>query len=302
MLRRLTLLLFLIVASCCFALATEFTSLSGPYLGQTPPESTPRLFAPGVVSVWEDFEHSAAVFSPDGTEVFWCTVKDRYDPAATEWLERLYTTRLVEGYWAEPEVAAFVADFEVPVGRPVFSPDGGRLYVEYFRNAPRESDADIFFVERVEGEWSEPVRLPSGINTTLCERIHCVTADGSMYFTRGLMSSQESVFVAHFVDGSFTRPEQLGAPFDMDGHELAIAVAADESFALIGITRTGAEDILYVTYRNPDGTWTDRIRAPYRCGGFLSLSPDGEYLFFLGDGIFWVDTSFVEDLKPAHLR
>jgi hypothetical protein len=55
---------------------------------------------------------------------------------------------------------------------------------------------------------------------------------------------------------------------------------------------------LYVSYKRSDGTWTDRIKTPYVCGGFLSLSPDGECLFFLGDGIFWVSTSFVEKLKP----
>ena len=26
-------------------------------------------------------------------------------------------------------------------------------------------------------------------------------------------------------------------------------------------------------------------------------SPDNKYLFFLGDGIFWVSTSFIEELK-----
>ena len=51
----------------------DFPKLKGPYLGQKPPGMKPEIFAPGIISVDENFEHSAAVFSPDGKEVFWCT-------------------------------------------------------------------------------------------------------------------------------------------------------------------------------------------------------------------------------------
>ena len=46
----------------------DFPVLQGPYLGQNPPGVYPELFAPGIVSVEENFEHSAAVFSPDGKD------------------------------------------------------------------------------------------------------------------------------------------------------------------------------------------------------------------------------------------
>lgn len=48
----------------------EFTDLKGDYLGQTPPDDTPVVFAPGIVST-DDLEHSPAIFSPDGNEVYW---------------------------------------------------------------------------------------------------------------------------------------------------------------------------------------------------------------------------------------
>ena len=48
----------------------NFPVLRGPYLGQKPPGDVPELFAPGIVSsvYWE---HSGAVFTPDGKELFW---------------------------------------------------------------------------------------------------------------------------------------------------------------------------------------------------------------------------------------
>lgn len=44
--------------------------MSGPYLGMEVPKDTPKLFSPNVVSS-NFWEHSGAVFSADGNEVFW---------------------------------------------------------------------------------------------------------------------------------------------------------------------------------------------------------------------------------------
>ena len=49
-----------------------FPVLKGEYLGQEKPDDTPRMFAPGIVSGHGfDSEHSPAVFSRDGKEVYW---------------------------------------------------------------------------------------------------------------------------------------------------------------------------------------------------------------------------------------
>ena len=34
----------------------------------------------------------------------------------------------------------------------------------------------------------------------------------------------------------------------------------------------------------------------------LALSPDGEYLFFLEEGICWMEAWFINDLKPEYLK
>ena len=270
----------------------------GPYLGETLPGSTPRMFARGIISVSADFEHSAAVFSPDGCEVFWCTnVNARTNPPGEG--QRLYVMRQVDGVWTPPEIAPFTETIGGTVQRPVFSPEGDRLYFEVFGDSATSDHSDIYMVERVENGWSAPTPLPASINTGDIERVHCVTSDGSLIFSRAPFTIREVVYISRLVDGVFTEPERLGDPFDSEAHELAIVMAADESYVLIGATRSGLEDLLYISYRNPDGSWTDRIRASYQCGGFLALSPDEEYLFFLGEGIYWVDTSFVDALRPA---
>ena len=44
---------------------SDFPVLSGAYFGQTPPGSSPEIFAPGLISTQDGWE-AAITFSPDG--------------------------------------------------------------------------------------------------------------------------------------------------------------------------------------------------------------------------------------------
>ncbi|MFC1499594.1 hypothetical protein ACFL6T_01075 [Candidatus Zixiibacteriota bacterium] len=270
--------------------------LIGPYLGMQPPGKTPELFAPDIISVDANFEHSAAVFSPDNSEVFWCTNINFYTDEQVIGNLRLYFMKVVNGQWTAPEIAPFARDIRVE--RPVFSPDGRRLYIEFGSNPHNESDSDIYVVERIGDGWSEPAPVSPLINTPAMERLHCVTADGSLYFTRDLMTGNERVFVSRFVDGAFAEPEELGESYNSDDFEVAILISPDETYMLIWQVDAQRSSGLYISYKNADGSWSKRISAPYYCGGFLALSPDGKYLFCLNEGICWVNTSFIEELRP----
>jgi WD40 repeat protein len=213
--------------------------------------------------------------------------------------QRLYHTKLVDGTWTAPQIAPFTENIHVPVQRPVFSPDGSKLYIEYGSNPNHESDSDIYVVERIGEGWSEPVPVSPLINSPAIERLHCVTADGSLYFSRDPFTANEEIFVSRFVDGAFTEPVKLGESYNSDDYEVAILIAPNEEYMLIEQMNTQhTSSRLTISYKSADGSWSDRIKTPYECGGFLALSPDGEYLFFLGEGIYWVSTSFVDDLKP----
>ncbi len=90
----------LAIATSIIAQQKDFPVLKGPYLGQKPPGKTPELFAPDIISVDENFEHSAAVFSPDGKEVFWCTNVNAHTDKRVAGNLRLYTMKIVEGRWS----------------------------------------------------------------------------------------------------------------------------------------------------------------------------------------------------------
>jgi hypothetical protein len=290
------ILVVLLLASSAICLNAGSQIPTGLYLGQEPPGQYPELFAPGIISVDTNFEHSAAVFSPNGKEVFWCTNVGWYGDRKQPGSLRLYHMSMVDGKWTTPEPAPFTSDIRVE--RPVFSPDGGRLYFEACVDPNNADNHDILVVERIGVEWSEPRPVSPLINSPALERLHCVTSDGSLYFARNPLLRNEKIFVSRFVNGAFTEPEELGTAFNSEAGELAILVAPDESYMLISQIDDRHSSELNISYKNPDGSWTERIKTPYYTGGFLALSPDGKYLFMLEEGITWVSTSFIEELRP----
>jgi len=287
-----------IVATCAFGQSEDFPILTGPYLGQEPPGIRPEIFGPGIISVDENFEHSAAVFSPDGKEVFWCTNVDWYTERKQSGMLRLYFMKMVDEKWSAPRLAPFVENLNID--RPTFSPCGRWLFFEYFADPSNPDNVDIFVVERKGDAWSKPEPVSSLINTPGIERIHCFTADGSFYFSRNPFTSREEIFVSKWADGKFSKPEKLGKDYNSDDYEVVILLAPDKSYMLIeSLDARHTSQGLQICYKNADGSWSDRIKTPYQhCGGFLSLSADGKYLFFLGEAICWVSTSFIETLKP----
>lgn len=75
----------------------------GPYLGQNPPGDVPELFAPGIVSsVYR--EHSSAVFTPDGNELFWSR---EINLGGRPRIIVIMHMKQENGVWTQPELAPF---------------------------------------------------------------------------------------------------------------------------------------------------------------------------------------------------
>ena len=269
----------------------NFTNLTGDYLGQTPPGSIPVVFAPGIISVDDHFEHSGAVFSPDRSEVYWASKPDGGN------IFHIYFMKLIDGRWTAPQMTSFTEQYEG--NRPTFSPDGQKLYYETIRHPLGVS---ILVVERQGENWSEPSPVSSVINSSGGERPFCLTQNGSMYFARGFMET-EKILVSNFIDGAFVEPVALGENINSSLTELHIYVAPDENYMIIESTNHTSYADLSICYRMNDGTWSERIIIPFDWARFPVVSPDGQYLFFVGyEGIYWVSTSFIEDLKPDEMK
>ncbi len=275
----LTTLSFIIASALLFSQQTKPSSLRGDYLGQLPPGMTPELFAPGSVSRPDFFEHSAALFTPDGEEVYWSAKPDNGK------FYQIYCMKMVDGTWTQPEPAAFCRENEY-YQQCTLSPDGKRLY---FTNG-----SSWQFVEKRNGSWSEPIRIPPGINAEGDINICSITGSGSIYFIK---RPAFDVCVSVYANGTYSIPEKLSGKINSnETRENSVFVSPDESFMIIEATKDAALCELFVSFRDDDGAWSERKKLPIPWGRFPSVSPDGKYLFFMTrEGIYWVSAKIIEE-------
>lgn len=303
------------------------------YLGQAPPGSEPKLFAPGAVSTGM-FERDIAI-SPDGGEIFFTVAGYRYAYSA------INVVRRVDGVWTAPEVASFSGSGGGD-GEPSLSPDGSRMLFYSSRPHPGSTlpaPNDLWSSTRTPEGWSAPAPLGPPINTDGSEYFPSLARDGTLYFTRQPKGERaHSIYRSRLVDGRWAEPEKLPPPLNAAPQQFNAFVAPDQSYLVVCIA--GRPDSLggtdyYVSFRNADDTWTEPTNLGPRINtagdGEYSpyVSPDGRYFFFMssrsrttqelfpgrltyrdllrawnepGNGaadVYWVDASVITALRPA---
>jgi hypothetical protein len=156
----------------------RFPVFKGPYLGQKPPGDVPELFAPGIVSsvYWE---HSGAVFTPDGKELFWSrAINEGRNPRIIV----IMHMKQENGVWTQPELAPFNFIDATYNHINSISPDGKRLY--YFTEQ-NDQNHKAWVVDKTEDGWGEPrlLRLNTIDNPgTKVSEAH-ETRSGNLYLT-----------------------------------------------------------------------------------------------------------------------
>lgn len=258
-------------------------ALSGPYLGQAPPGSTPEIFAPGILSL--GFHEHGIAISPDGTEIFFVAASSDFSRYV------IMTTRLVGGAWTMPEVAPFSGGRND--GAPSFSPDGKRLYFSSRRPRPaggaNGDDFDIWYVERKGDSWTDPVNVGAPVNTDKHEANPSVMSDGTLYFQRieALGALAWDLYAAMRRSGAYTVPEKLPRPVNTDANEAGPFIAPDGSYLLFQSNRPGGYGVMdiYVTHRTSSGGWSEPVNLGEPINSPFSdwapvVSPDRRYLFF----------------------
>jgi hypothetical protein len=315
---------------------SDFPVLKGPYLGQKLPGDKPELFAPGIVSsvYWE---HSGAVFTPDGKELFWSRA---INEGRTPRIIVVMHMKQENGVWIRPELAPFNLEPYNHINS--ISPDGKRLY---FFSEKNDQDFKVWVVDKTEKGWGEPrlLRLNTMDNPgSSVNEVH-EACSGNLYLTGPLdtMPSGRGIVRSRWVNGKYTAYESLGPninfPYNDPYPNHSPTIDPDERFVIFVSRRPGgfgAQD-LYISYRQPDDTWGPAINLGPKINtigagnSWPQLSPDGKFLFFVSSirpynendikekkytytelieiqesimngwgNIYWVDTSFIEKLKP----
>jgi hypothetical protein len=316
----------------------DFPVLQGPYLGQDTPRDVPELFAPGIVSSVY-LEHSSAVFTPDGNELFWSR---EINVGRTPRIIVVLHMKQENGVWTRPELAPFNFNEATYNHINSVSPDGKRLY---YITAGDEKGSNAWIVDKAENGWGEPRLLRLNTIDNPGSRVNEVheTRSGNLYCTGPLETMQQGFGIVRskYVDGKYQEYESLGPHVNFPHNDPypnhSPTVDPDETFVIFVSRRPGGfgTQDLYISYRQPDDTWSlainlgPKINTIGTGNSWPQLSPDGKFLFFVGysrsfdendiiekkytyeqlieiqesiknglGNIYWVDTSFIEKLKP----
>jgi len=253
----------------------ENTGLTGAYLGQVPPGTTPEVFAPGIVSARGNFEYALAI-SPDGTELYFSSHTG------------LGVCRLEEKGWTAPEPALFARKYPGAF-EPHITADGGKMFFG--------RGTDIWVMDRTGTGWGDARRHGPGMFVT-------TTLNGDLYVTDISGNTFGIVVFQRLVDGVYTPPDTARGGIYVPDGAAHPCIAPDESFIIFDSWREGTlgQADLFMCVRQEDGSWGDAIHLPAGINTAgeniaATLSPDGKYLFFTtNNDIYWVSTDALAPL------
>ena len=329
-----TLLPLLAQAGC----ASPEAGPTGDYVGQTLPGDTAEIFAPGLVTTGvytrdvamtpdgSEFYFgvllgpvAAIVETHRGPDGVW--TEPEVAPFSTD--SRFFNLEPA----IAPDGSRFMFLSTRVEGREP-APDEVRTW----------SNQDIWVMDR-EGEgWGTPYNLGAPVNSEDAEFFPSLTRDGTLYFTRGIGDGEESyIYRSRMEGGRYQEPERLGPEVNSTASQFNAFIAPDERYLIV--STGGREDSLggtdyYVVFRSADDRWSEPVNLGARVnspgdGEFSPyVSPDGRFLFFMSTrtgardripdtltwkyireyrmmpeignaGIYWVDASFIEELRPA---
>lgn len=272
------------------------------YFGQRPPGINPEIFAPLLISKPNRHEFGS-VFSKKADE-FYFAVDD--NGKAEIWF-----SRLADGVWSEPVIT--ISNELYSFNDPMLSLDEERLY--FISNQPLLEDSgednyNIWFIERREEHWSDPVPLNFPVNSASNEYYISFSNNGNIYFSSDrdagqVRMSNFDIFKAGMSGEEYLALEKLPETVNSGYFDADVFVAPDESYLIFSSVRPeglGQGD-LYISYKNEEGFWTEARNM----GSLINdsghqlcpfVSRDGEYLFFTSNqDIYWVDADIIEDFR-----
>lgn len=326
----LVLSLIIILISGCTDCKDEVTDVhKGKYFGLAEPGNSPKVFAAGLIST--NLSERDVSFSPDGKEFYYTLWTGSFGVI-------LFLKEGDDG-WSEPEVSPFSQKYSNI--EPFITKDGSKLFFSSTRpreQSGQEKDYDIWYVERIDSSWGEPVNLGVPINTDANEFYPSVAENGNIYFTAAYDNSfgGEDIWMCGLSNENYLPPENLSEAVNGKTDEFNAFISPDESYIIF--SSWGRDDSfgngdLYISFRINDSEWLpaknlgDKINSPA-----LDFCPyvtrDEKYFFFTSrrlsedlnnteykeydslktilnstqngqNDIYWVSSNFIDSLKKT---
>ncbi len=276
--------------------------MRGPYMGLEEPETTPKMFAPNFISTEES--EFGSVFNTKGNAFYFGVDVGRRN--------EIRYSEMQGDKWTKP--VTILSHERYGYNDPFLSNDENKLYFisqSALDGQGKVKDIDIWYVERLEDGWSEPINAGTNINTPGDEYYISFTNDGTMYFAsdghirKDTTRTDHDIYYSKFVKNEFQAPVLLDSAINTTGYEADVFVAPDESYLIFCSIRDGGHGRgdLYISFKEPDGNWTTAVNMGdaintenYEYCPFVTK--DGKYLFYTSNqDIFWVSTAVINKLK-----
>ena len=273
----------------------ESTGIKGPYMGETSPGNTPKLFAPGIVSN-RGYGEYCCTFSPDGKEMF-------FTASVKKHIAALFYSQLTPEGWTAPKTPPFSKDHIDYL--PYIMPSGKQMF---FGRIKKDENGAVtgkgFYVINRKGDKTfdllQPDLFPQGKGW-----MHVSATRDQTIYTTYLPLRKTARF--KLINGGYPSKEIPVGGLHPSGHP---AIALDESFIIFDSERPGGfgEVDLYVCFRNPDDSWSkainlgDKINSPGD-ESIPVLTLDGKYLFYTAKrDLYWVSTKFIHQLREDNKK
>ncbi len=277
-------------------------TMRGYYMGQPLPDLKREMFAPNFISTEE--HEFGSVFSADGTE-FYYAVDIKRKPV-------IRYSKLSDGVWSKPET--ILSHEKYGYNDPFLSPDENRLYFISKRaldGVGELKDHDIWYVEKKNNGWSEPINAGPNINSEGNEYYISFTDTGTMYFSSNVNApevrkrSDLDIYYSPFINGEFQEAISVGDSINTENYEADVFIAPDESYLIFCSTRPGGLGMgdLYISYKNADGTWSKAMNMGESVNTeYHELCPfvtaDGKYLIYTSNqDIYWISAEIVDRIR-----
>jgi len=278
----------------------------GTYLGESPPDTIPKKFAPGFFYVQSGSVYSCT-FSPALDEIYF----SRYSSSGNN----IWFSEMVDSVWTKPAKAQFTQSYWTI--EPNFAPDGNRLFFVSDMSEPPPGTPtnilQIWYVDRTPDGWSVPVKLNEPFSDSM-KMYPSVASNGNLYFTESNGPNWNGIYRSEFFNGSYQIPVMLDNAINRFYVQAHSYVTPDERHMIFDASPEGPPDwktYLYISHRNPDGSWQDAVKLSETINATESqycgyISPDQQFLFFArnnaegGTDLWWVRADQI--LHPAGIN
>ncbi len=184
-------------------------------------------------------------------------------------------------------------------GAPSISADGQYMFFVSCDDVTRKcyGSCDIYFSQKNNARWSEPINLGPPINTNQWETQPSFSSDGkTLYFVKAFHTregtKEQDIYMSEIgSDGKFSYPVKLGPNVNTAGKEESVYIHPDNQtlyFSSDGHPESMGGLDLYMSKKQADGSWGPAINLGYPINtsgdeNSLLVDPSGKVAYFASD-------------------